>query len=435
MSFTACTIASPAYHAHARALAESFLAHHPGGRIAVLDLALADASCEPLGPVEGAETIDPRDVLEDPDDLERLGLAYTTQGLAGALKVRLLRHLLRRGDGAAMLIDADILVLGDLGDLAERAGASDALLTTHMITPEPGAEAPTLLAGVFNSGFVTIAERGLPLLDWWAARTRRQCIFRPAAGMVWEQSWLALAPAFFEVDVLRDAGVNAMTRELLSHDVEWRDERPHLAGRPLRAFHFSGPYDPRRPERLLSQVPDGPGVEHGERPGAARPVPWLSLAERPGMLRLSHAYAETLLRCGYDAERRARPPFLQLPDGPQLTIGIRCAYRDGLIAAEEEGTESPPNPFAGASTGELIAWLAEPPDAAAAAAGLSRFALGMWNAHGLATAFGDPRGADAPAYLAWLRANLERDPRSLPPRLLPAGPERRSRVRRRLGRR
>ena len=184
--------------------------------------------------VEGVEVLDPRRGARRPARLDRLGFAYTTQGLAGALKVRLLRHLIERGSGPAMLIDSDICVYGPLDDLAERAAAEGAQLTTHLITPHAEAEAPTLLAGTFNSGFLVVAERDRELLDWWEQRTARHCIFRPAAGLVWEQSWLGLAPAFFAVNVLRDAGVNAMTRELLDHDVEWRGDVPR-ARRPAAA--------------------------------------------------------------------------------------------------------------------------------------------------------------------------------------------------------
>ena len=186
-----------------------------------------------------------------------------------------------------------------------------------------------MLAGTFNSGFLTVADGGRELLDWWAARTRRHCIYRPSAGMIWEQSWLALAPAFFEVEVLRDAGVNAMTRELLDRDVEWREGAPWLSGRPLRAFHFSGPYDPHRPERLLSQSSAGPGVELVPRPEGGRPLAWLSLAERPGALQLSREYAERLLAAGFDPAAQTPAPFLRMPDGRALTVAMRSAYRDG----------------------------------------------------------------------------------------------------------
>ncbi|HKJ36335.1 MAG TPA: hypothetical protein VKA36_07195 [Solirubrobacterales bacterium] len=436
--FIGCTVASPAYHAHARVLAESFREHHPDETFVVLDLGLAGAGAGGVfeTETEGVEVLDPATVVGSEAELERLGLAFTIQGLAGALKVRLLRHLLDRGDGSVLLIDSDICVYGELGDLGERAADEGAVLTTHLITPHEAAELPTLPAGTFNSGLIAVGEPGRALLEWWEARTARQCIFRPSEGQVWEQSWLALAPAFFEVGVLRDPGVNAMTRELLDRDIDWGDGRPHLAGSPLRAFHYSGPYSPHRPELLLSQAPEGVHVvvrpEAGTGVGAE--LAWLSLEDKPGALRMSETYAERLLAAGFDDAIGATPPFAREPSGRPLITAMRCAYRDALVKAERDGSEPPPNPFAGSSWVEFVAWLAAPPDPEAASKGLSRFAIGAWAALEVDSAFPDIRGADAEPFLQWLTEWIERDARGLPPRLHPGAGARRRRRRRMLRR-
>lgn len=419
----ACTVASPAYHGQARAMAASFLEQHPNSRVTIADLGLAghgaERALDPADLDERVELLDPRELFEDPAELDRLGLAYSTQGLAGALKPRVIRKLLSRGGGHAIaLIDSDICIYGPLDDLAERAAAECALLTTHLITPHVEAERPTLLAGTFNSGFLVVGPGGAEMIDWWCERTARECIFRPSAGMVWEQSWLGLAPAFFPLSVLRDAGVNAMTRELLEGDVEWRDDVPHLSDRRLRAMHFSGPYDPTEPGFLLSQTESGEAVVHRSGPLPGSEFAWLSLEAKPGAARLSADYARRLLEVDAPACRGARPPYEVRPDGRPLNPAMRSAYREGLIEAERSGGELPPNVFEGATIEEFLDWLAEPPPGAEPGGRLNRFLLGAWRAHFAETAFPEVPGKDTEAFLAWLDDLLGQEPTGIAKRLL-----------------
>ena len=425
-SITACTVASPAFRAHARVLADSFLEHHPDGRFVLADLGAVDpagAGGEPLDPGDDRiEAVHPAELVGGAQELARLGMAYSTQGLAGALKPRLLRHLRDRGDEVVILIDSDIFVLGPLDAVAARACEAETLVTPHLARPLLDAEYPTVLAGVFNTGFVAVAAGSEPLLDWWVERTRRECVFRPHRGLVWEQSWLGIAPAFFPLAVLRDAGVNAMTRELLDGvDVEWAGERPRLAERPLLCFHFSGPYDPREPDYLLAIAPGGTDVvQRGNRYGPGE-LHWLSLRNLPGARRMSHLYAERLLAAGFESERGHPAPFTRLPGSPAAHRAIRDAYRSALISYErgEEATE-PPNPFADGTPERLVAWLAEPVAGPDGGGALSRFMLGLWNVN-LAGggAFPEVPGTDSEAFVAWASERLLPPIGQIPARLDP----------------
>ena len=419
--FTACTVTSPAYLPHARVMTASFLDHNPGAGLTLLYLGHTGRP----GPDRSeALRLDPRVQVVEPDEVgverhevRRLGLMYSTQGLAGAMKARLLRHLVRRGDSPAMLIDSDICVFGSLEETAEQGERSGALFTTHIERPLPASERPMLTAGVFNSGFMVLGASGAALLDWWCDRTARHCIFRPTEGLLWEQAWLALAPAFFAVEVLRDPGVNAMGRELFDRDVEWHDGRPFLAGSPLRCYHFSGSYDPRSPEYLQGPAGADGGAPSGGSGFAAR----LSLEDRPGALEMSRRYAARLLEAGY-ADPRPAALYSDLREGLPVHRGMRRAYRSALIEAERSHTTPPPNAFDGASVEEFIRWLAEPPNEEAARDGLSRFALGAWDAHGAGIVFDRVPGRDSAAFLAWLAARLRRERSVIPAELLPSQP-------------
>ena len=421
---TGCTVASPAYRAHAIVLAESFLAHHPDGRFAIADLGAVAPDGRPGEGLragdERIEVIAPATLAGSPEELARLGLAYSTQGLAGAMKPRLLSHLRSRGDEVVILIDSDIDVLGSLAPVAERARGAGTLVTPHMTRPLLEAEYPTVLAGAFNTGFAAVAAGSEALLEWWTERTRRECVFRPHRGLVWEQSWLGIAPAFFGVEVLRDTGVNAMTRELLDGaDVEWGGEGPTLAGRPLLCFHFSGPYDPREPDFLLSIAPSGADVvRRGSRYGPGE-LHWLSLERRPGAARMSRDYADRLLAAGFDEMHGAPAPFTELPGSPGVHRAMRDAYRSALIEHERGEQPEPPNPFAGASAERFVDWLAEPvvgPDGDGDA--VSRFLLGLWNVNG-GGAFTEVPGRDSAAFVSWAAERLLPPAGAVPPRLDP----------------
>lgn len=416
-TYTACTVTSPDFLPHARVMTDSVDEHDPGAHIVVLVLGDEDQIAG-AGFDERVEVLRLTDLVDEVE-AARLGLMYSTQGLAGSMKPRLLRHLLERDGGPVILIDSDICLYGSLGEVAAKAAAGPALLTTHAISPLPESDLPMLKAGVFNSGFVAVGAQAAPLLDWWCERTRRDCVYMPWEGMLWEQSWLGLAPAFFEVQVPRDPGVNVLGREMLDADIEWDGEHPRIGGAPLRCFHFSGPYDPHDPGYILAPSPPGhPAISHRSMGGME--VPWLSLEDKPGALRLSRDYADRLIEAGFD-EPRGDAIYSTLEGNP-IHRGIRRAYRAGVIEAEDPGQPEPPNPFAGAQIGELHAWLAEAPSEAAQAQGLNRFLLAVWESFfGATSVFPKVPGPDTPAYLDWLSERLPRDRVYVPDSLLPPG--------------
>ena len=412
--YSGCTVATPMFLAHARVLAESFFRHNADAGFTLLHLGETGRRPEEraaaLGLDPRVEVLEPADLV-DPEELARMGLMYSAQGLAGAMKGRLLRHVAGSTGRPAILIDADICVYRSLAPLAEHAERAGAVLTPHIQRPLIEAERPTLLAGVFNSGFIAIGEQGLGLLDWWNERTARHCVLSPNEGLLWEQAWLGLAPAFFPLEVLRDPGMNAMTRDLIDHDVEGEGEELSLRGSPLSCFHFSGPYDPHQPEFLLAASTSGPEVVM--RPEGADPaaqLAWLKLENRPGALRMSQDYAGRLLAAGYEEAAGSPLLFAELPGGTSIHPAMRHAYRTALLSAEASGASGPPNPFAGATTAAFISWLAAAPDAEAGRQGLSRFLLAVRESYpGVARVFPDVPGADAEAFRAWAGGRLGRE--------------------------
>jgi hypothetical protein len=327
-----CTITTSRYLAHARVMAESFLAHNPGAGFSVL--VIDDSPCQRLGG-EPFQTLTPAEVGIDERELSRRTTMYLTQGLAASMKPNLLQALLARGHEAVIYLDADGCIYSDLDDLAELAQSHSLVLSPHTMDPHPlwkvdSPEQIFMRAGVMNAGLIGTGGGAGPFLEWWAERAARRCIFDEPHALFLEQTWLALATTLFEHHVLRDRGCNVAGWNLHTRDVRWDGDVPSIDGGPLRHFHFAMSYDPESPQLLTPSE-----QAHW----------WAPLEQRPGAARLSREYAQRLFAHGYRESRTAPPLFDKMPDGAPIEPWMRASYRAALLDAEQDGTEEPPNPF------------------------------------------------------------------------------------------
>jgi hypothetical protein len=333
MSIHGCTVASNAYIAHARVLAESFLTHNPGSSFSVL---IVDDTPEPPPRNEPFEVLTPTQVGLDQMEFDRRATMYTAQGLACSLKPVLLLAMLDRFDGTTLYLDADGCVYSGLESLAEACEQSSLLLSPHMMDPYPltGLDSPEQLimrAGAFNGGLLAVSPGAEQAMRWWAQRTARRCVFDEARGLLFDQTWLTLIPLLFESQLLRDRGCNVAGWNLHTRDVEWQAERPFIDGGPLRHFHFAGSFDPEHPQTITP-------IEH-------LASWWAKLDERPGAARIVREYAQRLIASGYREARASKPRLDLMPDGASIAPWMRESYRIALLEAEESGAEEPPNPF------------------------------------------------------------------------------------------
>lgn len=339
--FSGCTVAARNYLAHARVLAESFLAHNPGARFFAL---IVDGDDPSSGPSEPFEALAPADVGIDRAELHRRATMYGTQGLLASMKPQLLGALLARGGDPVLYLDADGCVYSGLEPLAGLAASHGLVLSPHTLDPYPfelrdrpewiydSPEQIILRAGVMNAGLIGVGPGAEPFLEWLAQRTRRRCIYDARHGLMLTQTWLTMASSLFDHHVLRDRGCNVAGWNIHTRDIEWEGERPVVDGVPLRHFHFAGSFDPEQPE-MLTQVE---GIAAW----------WTSLDRRPGVGMLAREYAQRLLAHGYRDSRAQAPAYTLTPAGEPLTPQARESYRMALLDAEAEGREEPPNPFA-----------------------------------------------------------------------------------------
>lgn len=243
------TIVSHHYLAHARTVAQSFLAHNPGSSFtAVVVGDLSEVGDEPF------------EVLTEHDlgavDLERRRRRYDDFEYAVSFKPTLLRRLLER-DRLALYLDADLYVVDRLNGIEEGLGAASIGLTPHLVRPLPedGLQPRTvsiLRAGAFNTGFVAVraTEEAEAFLRWWEERLVTGSKVDPGRGYFVDQRWIDLVPGMFDgVEIIRDPAWNLGHWNLVGQELSRSDEGWRLGERPLRIFHFSG-FDPDHPGRL-----------------------------------------------------------------------------------------------------------------------------------------------------------------------------------------
>jgi len=327
----AATVVSRSHLPFVRVLAASLLEHHPDARLVAV---VVDGPA----PGEAFEVLDPLALGMDERELHRRALAYNALGLLSSLRPHVIAHLLRAGASSVLLLDADTLVLAPLDDVWEAAERDAIALSPHTSTPgrydaEGWTDEKYLTSGTFNGGLLAVGADGMPFLEWLAARSRRGCVHDPERGVVYSQAWLNLVPALFRHTVLRDVGLNTTVYGLDGRDLDAGTGPPRLAGTPIRLYHFT-PFS--------GMVP---GVD-GRAAGA--------LGDRPRLERLWDGYVERLRSAGWPAPDAYG--WDRLASGQQVTHELRSRYREALIAAEDAGSEEPPDGFAADGVADFHAW-------------------------------------------------------------------------------
>lgn len=162
-----------------------------------------------------------------------------------------LRLLDRQDCEKVVYLDPDIAVINPLDEVIDLLDTHSVILTPHQIDPEPrsnrGAildnEVSSLMHGVFNLGFVAIANstEGRRFVEWWDERLRDWCYDRLDIGVFVDQKWCNLVPCYFDsVKILRDPGYNVASWNLSQREMRFDENGMALInGRPLRFFHFT----------------------------------------------------------------------------------------------------------------------------------------------------------------------------------------------------
>ncbi len=390
----ACTIIANNYLAYARAFTRSFLERHPAGSVHVLvvdrpqpghcyeDEPFAVTFAEQLG-IPG---------------FAQLSFRYSIVELSTAVKPWFLLHLHRiLGADRVCYFDPDILIFGDLGELYDRVGRADAVLTPHLTAPldderVPG-EREILLSGIYNLGFLGLAfnERTLAFLDWWKERLYRWCLHEVDKGLFVDQRWMDLAPAFLpRAEILHDPGYNVAYWNLSHRTLERRDGAWWVNGAPLRFFHFSG-YDFNRPN-LISKFQNR-----------------YSFEDRPDVLPLFELYGESVRGQGQQEVQDYPYGYGRFANG----VAIPDLARRALRRVDPAGVRWP-DPFDTLGPDSFFDWLRQPVGRDEPIP-LPRLALLLWDhREDLQRFFSRPWAEDRMGFARWF-AQLTASSREIDP--------------------
>ena len=261
----ACTVVAKPLLAHARVIAASFAAQHPGIPFYV---GLADRVDGWFDPDSEPFTVLDADALGLPGALR---LRYEQQALSYAATPHVLRAVLDRGHDRVLYFKQESLVTGDHAPVLERLERASILLAPHLLEPldDSGRELGVLLAGTYNLGFLGLADR-LParaFLAWWAERLATLCRHAVAHGLHFEQRWADLVPGLFDgAEVLHEPGAVLGHWSLPERRVAVDGDTVTVDGEPCRLVRFSG-YDLDDPgwatryDRRLRTAALGPAAE------------------------------------------------------------------------------------------------------------------------------------------------------------------------------
>lgn len=394
----ACAVAAPDDLPAIRVLRAALDRHHPGLPLTVAALPGAYA---PLRAIDGVEAVPIADLAAG-----LLGNAVDLPPAVAKAVARplLLERALRDGIPATLLLDADCDLRAPATTIEAALDRSDVVALARFAGRLPAdGERPDaddlLAAGEVDDTIVAVRSgpAAARCVGWWldsvlAAVTRGgpAAVAVPNVLRVAERAWPG-------VEVLADGGCgfsawNAHERPL-SRDA---DGRLLAAGSVLRLVRFAG-FRPDRPWWLSAE--------------ASR----VRVLDDPLLAELCRQRATTLRDAGWGppGERRdADDGLTSLQRAPRVRRMLRDAAGAGarIGACGEPGGEA-----------SLLAWLAGPP-AAGAAAGVNHYTHDVWDGRvDLRDAFPDLDGADGSRFTVWLWDH-GRDEAQLDERLLPARP-------------
>lgn len=177
-----------------------------------------------------------------------------------SIKGQALVYLLDK-DEKVTYIDPDIQTYKSLNELSDILNEEDIVLTPHLTIPEIDEkdivhnELSALRHGIYNLGFLAVkrSEEGLKFAKWWRDRLNLYCYDDIPKGIFTDQRWVDLAPAYFNVYILKDPGYNMAPWNLSTRKLKLIDEKLIVNGEyELVFFHYSG-FDSGANEKVFNR--------------------------------------------------------------------------------------------------------------------------------------------------------------------------------------
>lgn len=238
-----------------------------------------------------------------------------------ALKGHFLKYLLDAfpSENQFVFLDTDTEVLSPMEEVPDALERHPILLTPHELHD---AKKSYMLHGIINIGFIALrrSEETVRFLDWWTDRVDRYGFdANYEKGLFYEQNWLNLAMAYFDIHVLDHPGYNVAYWNLheRGNSITQKDNLYMVDGRPIRFFHFSHVFGD-----LLQFM--GRYITNGNK----------------AMYILRDRYISKLKRAGFQKLSNIPWSYNQYASGKHISQEARTKYR-----LREELALKYPNPF------------------------------------------------------------------------------------------
>ncbi len=182
-------------------------------------------------------------------DFDKYIFKHSIVEASTSIKGQALVYLLENVSDKVLYIDPDIYVYNSLDELSKLLDSNDIILTPHLTIPESNKididnnELCALQHGVYNLGFVGVknSREGLKFAKWWNDRLQLYCYDDIPKGIFTDQRWVDLAPAYFNVYILKDPGYNMAPWNLSTRKLSIKNKKILVNEKnELVFFHYSG---------------------------------------------------------------------------------------------------------------------------------------------------------------------------------------------------
>lgn len=168
---------------------------------------------------------------------------------ATCVKGHLFQYLLDnyQDENKFIYLDPDVKVFSCLEELEALLEQEEIVITPHLtgyrkeLSYIKHHEISVLQHGVYNLGFLGIrrGEESRKFINWWTSRLYKYCYDDKENGIFTDQKWIDLAPALFDVYILKHPGYNFAWWNYPTREVTGDNENYSVNDSKLRFMHFS----------------------------------------------------------------------------------------------------------------------------------------------------------------------------------------------------
>lgn len=249
------------------------------------------------------------------EDFDKYIFKHSIVEASTSVKGQALVYLLENESDKVLYIDPDIKVYGSLKELEKILDEKDIILTPHLTIPEANKqdidnnELCALQHGVYNLGFVGVknGEEGMKFANWWNNRLQLYCYDDIPRGIFTDQRWVDLAPAYFDVYIMKNPGYNMAPWNLSTRKLSKKGNKILVNGEyELIFFHYSG-FDSGANETVFNYyVPDKDNI----------------------IYTLRNKYIDEMNSHGQDALGKFKWTYSCYTNGEKISNEVRRLYRD-----------------------------------------------------------------------------------------------------------